>query len=93
MVTEHLQQGKYWTCFQEEDLKEQAASRICLRATGGEPRIQWKLEKSCNDLFETEATFLVPTSVSLLAPRFPLPLPVEPGLGKITFIDGEYKQV
>ena len=59
-------------------LKEQVARRICLCATGGEPRIQWKLERSHNDLFEMEATLQVPTSVLFLASPFPHPFTWSP---------------
>lgn len=62
-------------------LKEEAASRIFLWATGVEPRIPWKLEKSYNGLFETEATFLVPTFVLFLALPFPPPHPRTPSHG------------
>lgn len=69
--------------------KEQAASRIFACGPGVEPRIQWKLEQSYNDL-KRKPHSLVPTFVLFLAP---LPLPMESGLGNIAFIDGEYKQV
>lgn len=61
-----------------------------------EPKIHWEPKKRLSDLSEVEATFQVLTSVLGLAgfsSTPPHPLYTESGLGDVTFIDSEGKQV
>lgn len=63
---------RLYGCFpMRKVLKEQAVGRIFLCPIGVRPRIQRKLEKSDNGLFEIEATFQVPPSVLFLAQPSP----------------------
>ena len=66
--------------------------RTLLCATGVSPGVSGN-EKSHNALLETEVPFQVPTVCLISCTTFPPPLHMESGLGDMTFIDGECKQV